>query len=268
MKLKIRQLIKILGIALFLLVNCNNLALGAQSSDTEQKPVPQSGSATPKVVTGKSVPQSNLQEKLEPGEKERRTLHGPLGTVDIITLGEGKTGKTEFERIQGQNSRASYQKKGSSDNVVYSWTFKGQDIVKPADIDMSIDFPDIGQSATPLVKKLINPLYISFAHSGELPGKASVYVRVGTQYKEGDLLSLYYYNPENDKLELAAGNIKVQAGYAIMELTHCSDYFLAQGLISTGNSHLILWAAAGVLLVICAGLAIVIYRRKKRQPPA
>lgn len=70
-------------------------------------------------------------------------------------------------------------------------------------------------------------IFIDFAHSGKLPGKAKVSINVGTEkYGEGEkTLGFYYYNPETKAYEYVS-TAKYANGMVTVEIDHCSTYAL------------------------------------------
>lgn len=190
------------------------------------------------------------------------TTKGKMGLIDIVGLTSTMVNKDTFQNIEGQNRKITFQKKDTSNNILYSWTFNGKDIKNPTDIDMGIEFPDTASSDIKPVKNLKNPLSVFFNYHGELPGKATIYVNVSNKYSNGTILSLYYYNEKIDKLELINNNVKVQGGYASFNISHCSKYFLSQGLNNTSKYMSII--IISIILVILATISIVIVLRQKK----
>lgn len=191
---------------------------------------------------------------------------GSLGTFDTITLGDdtGKTGKSEFESIKGQDITAIFQYKDKADNVIYSWSFNGKDITEPKDIDMGISFSSRYESKIRSLSKLDNVLYLSFKHSGELPGKATIDIKVGDTYKDGDQVMLYYYDENKDTFSLQSKNLTVSDGYVRFDITHCSEYFLSNQMVKEGgNSHIVIWIVIIAAVVIIAGVVIILLRKNK-----
>lgn len=71
-------------------------------------------------------------------------------------------------------------------------------------------------------------IFIKFNHHGYLPGRALVKVKMNNEEFSGKKLTLYYYNPETKEVEKISDNIFIDKdGYAILEIDHCSDYFLS-----------------------------------------
>ncbi len=188
-------------------------------------------------------------------------LDTPMGTVYLIEL----TGQTDIEKelnsIKGKDITATFQKKDSNGNVLYSWSFNGLDIKDSRDIDMSVsvsDTPWAGKSP-----KARNPLYISFAYDGELPGKSTVHLKTYDRYEEESLLYLYRCNKNSGDVTLASEGIKVQNGYAAIEIDHCSYYMLsAQPVGGAADISAIMIVLLAAALIAGAAAAIFIIKRK------
>lgn len=193
-------------------------------------------------------------------------FNGSLGTFDTIALGDdtGKTGKSEFESIKGQDITAIFQYKDESDNVLYAWSFNGKDITDPKDIDMSISFSSRYESKIRTLSKQSNVLYLSFKHSGELPGKATIDIKVGDTYKDGDEVMLYYYDENKNILSLQSRNLTVSDGYVRFDITHCSEYFLTNQMVKeSGSSHTVIWIVIIAAAIVIAGAVVILIRKNK-----
>lgn len=150
-------------------------------------------------------------------------------TIIVVLDEEGPTGKAELEQAKRENGRVIFQKLDEEQNVLYSWSFRGTDIINPADIDMRIDFPEAlpGQEQP---TGLIDPFYMVFAHRGPLPGTADIYIRMDSSYESGSILTLYERVEAQEKLQDIAGNLPVKDGYASFELDRIGEaYALAAG---------------------------------------
>jgi len=82
-----------------------------------------------------------------------------------------------------------------------------------------------------------NGVVMKFAENGELPGKATIQVKVDYAMREylgsDQGLCVYYYNNQTGELELVAENLTViNDTYVEFEITHCSYYVLT----ATGNT--------------------------------
>ncbi len=131
--------------------------------------------------------------------------------------------------IKTSKKRVEFETK-LNNKTVYIWNFDGSKMDKTDyNIDMSLN---VGKSTNQSkIENLVNnkeeSLVLEFGYHGELPKGTSVKVNVSDKYKESDILSLYYYNDKGE-LELTAKNIKVENGFATLNLEHCSEYVLVK----------------------------------------
>lgn len=117
-----------------------------------------------------------------------------------------------------------------SNRTKYSWTFDGKEISDTAlDVNLEINVDSTVQGVNDIIaesSKEINAMTLSFQHAGNLPAPATVRIYVGDKYRDGQTLWLYYYNKNDDKMEMQSQGIVVKDGYAELIITHCSDYVL------------------------------------------
>jgi hypothetical protein len=170
-----------------------------------------------------------------------------------------------MQEAKEKKERLTFQKLDDSSNVVYSWTFEGEKIGTPEDISFDIAFPDTAPVLRQATGSLVKPFYISFAHDGDLPGPAEIYVNTGNRFSEADSLTLYLLDTEKGRLVPAATNLSVQAGFVSFTISHNSDYVLAVGAPSYSSGRSILVVAIAVLLLLALAGGGLTYRSTKRR---
>lgn len=109
------------------------------------------------------------------------------------------------------------------------WTFKGKDITseKIDSIKLSVSNIPTEEAKNAIESLTDDAIFIKFDHHGYLPGRALVKVKVDNKELIGKRLTLYYYNPETKEVEKVNNIFVDKDGYAILEIDHCSDYFLS-----------------------------------------
>ncbi len=151
-----------------------------------------------------------------------------LKTIEVIS-NEAKTlTKDVFETMQKEGKNLTIGVTDENNQLQYSWTFANRTLKNTdMDIDLSIKFDTEKQAEIEKLTGRKNSLYIDFAHHGELPGPATIKTYVGDRYKNGEVVYLYYFDEEAQKV-LLVGNkpLEVKAGYVEYTITHCSVYFL------------------------------------------
>ena len=112
-----------------------------------------------------------------------------------------------------------------------------------------------------LIDKKDQGLVIDFLHSGSLPKGTKISLWVGDKFNDGDILTLYYYNPTHGKLDVSVKNIKVQNGAIEIELDHCSSYVLtlASNNAQTGPMNVVFYT----ILALISLIGIVFLAKKK-----
>lgn len=190
---------------------------GSKSDASNQKNTGDSSSSAEQTDTDTDTDSS--------GDTDKKVMESDRGKITFLQIQAGKTGKSELEAIKGKKEYVDFQMKDGSDNVLYAWEFLGTDITKPMDMDYQIqtsskafDGCSYGTDA--------DSLYIDFAHDGELPGKASVFLRLNNTFSDTDTLNLYYFDEKTGEISLVNEGLKPQAGYVTLSLTHCSKYIL------------------------------------------
>ena len=203
----------------------------------------------------------------------------------------------QLAKIVGTNDQLVIWSGSSSDKPDYSWTFTGGDVnaerAKTA-FDATITVSKLGTGdVSNIMKQAHDGVVLEFSHKGMLPGAASVYVKVSGTYADGAELSLFTFNEQEKRFELAqADKVRVEGGYASFKIDHCSTWALSGDDLSTlavqetntpraiaadkgdsvSGSSLPEWvvpaAAGGVIAVAVLGCAAAYALRRRRAQAA
>jgi LPXTG-motif cell wall-anchored protein len=164
------------------------------------------------------------------------TSEGSNITVDVS--GSKTVDKAIFDSIKGKDKTVNFAQDG------LQWTFNGKDITSPTkNIDMNVNVANVNNSSSSnkvaIAAKVGNAgaTVISFANNGQLPGKATVKVKLDTQWlldptNANKKLYVYYYNETTKKLENIASGLSASNGYVQFNITHNSDYIISDKDIS------------------------------------
>lgn len=146
----------------------------------------------------------------------------------------------------------------------YSWLFDKEEYnLNEFDFDLGISF-NYNKNIASLMKEEVDAKYISFNYHGNLPSSANVKVPINDKFQDGDRLNLYYYNEDKNKIELVSSGIKAINGFATIEITHCSDYFLTLSIVKEAegenNNGIII---VGMIIVIVGLIGYTLIQNKK-----
>ncbi|MCU6761530.1 Uncharacterised protein [uncultured Roseburia sp.] len=194
---------------------------GNKTDTVNQNNSSNNGSSTDNSDTSTDT-ESNTDDT---GDTNKSVVESDRGKITFLQITAGKMGKSELEAIKGKKEYVDFQMKDGSENVLYAWEFLGTDVKNPADIDYQIQTASSAFDGCSYGTDQ-DSLYIDFAHDGELPGKASVFLRLNDTFSDTDTLNLYYFDEETGEVSLVNEGLKPQAGYVTLSLTHCSKYIL------------------------------------------
>lgn len=128
--------------------------------------------------------------------------------------------------------------KDDNNSFSYSWSFNKDEYKKNEfDFDLGINFSNEEKEIQKLIKENIKAKYVLFDYHGTLPSVATVKVLVDDTFKDEEKLNLYYYNEEENKIELVNNSINVVNGFVSFKIEHCSDYFLTLSIVKEAENN-------------------------------
>jgi LPXTG-motif cell wall-anchored protein len=157
-------------------------------------------------------------------------------TVDVS--GNKNVDKQLLDAIKGKNITLNFVQNN------LQWSFNGKDLTGATkNLDMTVNISGLNSSPSAnkdaIAAKAGNAgvTLVSFANNGQLPGKATVKAKLDSQWLSDPTnakksLFVYYYNEQTKKLENIASGLGVQDGSVQFDITHNSDYVIADKDIS------------------------------------
>lgn len=150
-----------------------------------------------------------------------------------ITSKDPKSMSAEiWNQLVNTNKKYMFSVRDDLNETLYMWTFTGTQIKtnELVEFDVRFDSEQYDQ-----IRKLLNyreSVLLNLAHSGTIPEGLILRVNVSSQYKDGSILYLYYYNEESGKLEDKSKEFIVNEGFVELDLAHASQYVLTPVKIS------------------------------------
>ncbi|WP_147272962.1 hypothetical protein [Gordonibacter sp. 28C] len=262
---------------------------GGGSSSSEIPASSLSATSTPSTA---GVPREATPTESKDDALNETVIETVAGKVIVVEKNSFLETRTQFEKIIGTKDQVVFWSGSSSDRPDYSWTFVGEDVSADSpylDFDPTITVSKLGAgNVSNIMKQAKDGLVMEFAHEGDLPGEASVYVKVGDAFSDGTELGLFCFDDKAKRFERAQEGLKVQDGYVSFKTTHCSTWAFSTddlasyeveetntpGAISVnkqdsiadeGSNGWIVPVAVGIVVVAAAAVvAVVLVRRRKR----
>ena len=199
---------------------------GSGSSDSGKVTVSSSGASV--VAAAAAAAEAEGKDGQEQEVVEIETEEGDK--IIVVEAKDAATAKEELAKIAGTEGTCTFWSGGSMDSPSISWTFKGTDLDPNGDLSfdpgVTVTNKGTGEVAE-LLDEADDAIVMDFAHSGDLPAPAEVYVRASGVYEDGQALTLFVYNEDTHKFEKAQEDIKVANGYAVFTMDHCSTWALS-----------------------------------------
>ena len=183
---------------------------------------------------------------------------------EIIIENEALLKKELLEKIKEKNVTVIVTKYHES-RVVYQWTFLGSRIGDIEEINVIVLEGSEYMREINLITNFAKFINLNFQHSGKLPDYTTFKTYVGDDYEDGSILKLYYYNAEEDKLEMKNNNVIVHEGYATFTMDHASEYILTQALFEEEKESNLFWILIISSQVIIVGAIVFYVISKKRK---
>ncbi len=183
-----------------------------------------------------------------------------------------ETSKTKITKTESKDYYT-YKIEDYERGLTYSWQFE-KDSDKNISVedslyideDLRLSFDATTTGAERIEDKVSQKkLIISFDYHGTLPLKTTVTINVSKEFKDGDALYLYYYNPDNDTIEYITKDVIVKNGQVSFEIEHCSDYFLTAAVVNdaVNNPQSINYIIIGLVIVVVVLVAVTLIQSKK-----
>lgn len=191
-----------------------------------------------------------LREQLKQAESQAaQTPENTQGTNDSENRGQDDDShKTEDIEIQDK------------ENEIIKWSFANGDI------------PESFTSETKIELVSDKDVKVDFSYSGKLPEGTTVTIQLpkeGMNYKEGETLYFYYYNPDTKEYEYVSESAVVN-GEVTFDIKHCSEYLITtEKLIEVDivekEPDILPFIVGGIVLLVGAGIIICIAAKRKKN---
>ncbi len=161
-----------------------------------------------------------------------------------IKLGDSDVLSTEIiDSIKSSKKIVNLDYYNNENKIIYSWQLDGNKIDKTDSFNFKLNLSSTIPSEIDQAANYAKGIYLDFEHTGELPVGTKIKVYVGNHYINDEIINLYYFNEETNKLEIKETNLKVLNGYVETEIEHCSSYFLTKSnignVIESSNNDMV-----------------------------
>lgn len=182
--------------------------------------------------------------------------------INIIIEDDTLIDKGMIESIKTNKKEVQLSYTDENGLTLYTWILNGKEIKQTTEFKTNIKVKSDFDNKIKTAINYYSGLLIDFEHNGKVPEGTKIKIYVGNNYKDGDIINIYHYNPEKNTIELIHKGLVVKEGYIEFVIEHCSKYFATQAIISDGPINYFLYISI-IQFIVIMFLIYKIYFSKK-----
>ena len=232
------------------------------------------------VVTAENGSQNKINVKVTRkdgyylDDLESVLKNNKVNDINININADTKLTSSDLQKIKESKKTVKFNYYKEDKSLLYSWIIDGSKINEVNDINTTIKFESENKKDILRLSNYADGLFVGLKQTNNLPTGTKLKLFVGDKYKDNDLVNVYGYVKNNDKLELVKTKIKVENGYIEFEVTDASDYFVTMSTIPSSDkvvttteksSSPILLIIIGILSLAVIGLIIAFILKNKKN---
>lgn len=179
----------------------------------------------------------------------------------------------DLEKIKNSGKTVTFNYYNDEKKLLYSWTINGSKLKNVKDLLTTITNETSNKKDILRLSNYADGLFVQLKQTSDIPNESEIKLFVGTKYENGDVVSVYSYQKEDDKLELVKQDIKVEDGYIKFNLKEANDYFVTMSSISNcensvtknNTSSPIYIVLIIILSLVVVGLTIFFNKKNKKD---
>ena len=196
-------------------------------------------------------------------------------TDDINIKNETDFSKEEIEKIKnsGKIVNLNYYK---NKQLLYSWIIDGSKINNPNDFYTEVIFNSNSKEEISKLSSDADGKIISFKDNTIIPEGTKLKIYVADKFEDNELVNIYYYSKDDNKLKTYKKKIKVQNGYIEFEIKDNYDYFITKEDITNlkspvkqknnkSNIPILPFIIGPICLFLVLIVAIILIKKKKSK---
>ena len=157
--------------------------------------------------------------------------------------------------------------KDPQNKTLYEWAIDGTKVTGDTTINTFITFTSAYTAEIDSLTNYARGIVLTFEENETLPENTTVTLMVGNQFNDGDIVTLYYYEPSVKKLSAEAKELLVENGKVTFTLTHTSTYFVSPMVLKNLGwaDYLFVFVSIGEAAIIIVLLIMMAGRSKRKR---
>lgn len=201
-------------------------------------------------------------------------LNNKVDDINITIKSATKITTQDLEKIKNSGKTVKFNYYNDDNNLEYSWIVDGSKLKNTNELLTTILNDSDNKKDILRLSDYVDGLFVGLKQINNLPSGARIKFFVGNKYEDNELVNVYAYIKNNDKLELVNNQIKVENCYIEFDVIEDAfDYLITMSTIPNTNevitsdnksSSIVLpILIAIIILVIIVIIIVFILKRKK-----
>ncbi len=193
-------------------------------------------------------------------------------TIDSNT----KVSASDLEKIKDSKKTINFNYYDENKSLIYSWIINGSKIKSTDDFITTVCFDSKNKKDMLKLSNYADGLFISFGQTNYFPSGTKIRLYVGSKYTDKDIVNVYSYIKNSNKLNLVKSKLKVKNGYIEFDVVDASDYLITMSTISnstpvttpnnnTSSNILPIFIIIIILILIIVIMIIYILKNRKEN---
>ena len=153
-------------------------------------------------------------------------LNNKIDNINITIMSDTKINLKDLEKISKNKKLVNFNYYNENKLLMYCWTIDGSKAIAKSELLTTISNDSSNKKDILRLSNYADGLFFELKQKEDLPKGAKLKIFVGNKYEENDLVNVYSYVKNNNKLELVQNKIKVEDGYIKFDIIDSSDYFV------------------------------------------
>ncbi len=193
---------------------------------------------------------------------------------DVIIKSDSIIKASDLEKIKNSGKIINFNYFNSDKSLSYSWIVDGSKLKNVNDLDTSIVFNSDNKKDMLRLSNYADGLFIGLKQSNNIPTGIKIKLFVGDKYEDHDMLNIYGYLKNTDKLELVKSKVEVKNGFIEFELSDASDYLITMSNIpnlkdsiksESKNSLFSIFLIVIILLLLIIGIMFILLKKRRNK---
>ena len=197
-----------------------------------------------------------------------------LNDINIIINSDTIINSQNLEKIKNSNKNVKFSYYDENKSLLYSWIIDGSKLRDTNDFSTTISYNSENKKDMLRLSNYVDGLFMGFKQIDNLSNGVKIKLYVGDKYNNDDLVNVYSYIKNSDKLNLIKKKTKVEDGYIEFDVVNASDYIVTMSTIpnlnevtinSNESSSVVLLILISIIVLVVIVTVIVFVLKKKKE---